>query len=82
MFEGNSASNSGGAVYSNISAPDAVFSVRNSVFHNNVAAGERAGAIFSAGLNVSLLIVGSTFVSNSAPSCGVMEASNHVAVLF
>lgn len=82
VFEGNSASNSGGAVYSNISSPNAVFSVRNSVFHNNVAAGERAGAIFSAGLNVSLLIVGSTFVSNSAPSCGVMEASNHVAVDF
>ena len=84
VFEGNNASVSGGAIYSDISGLNAVLSViiRNSTFHNNVAVGKRGGAIFSAGLNVALSFVESTFDSNSAPSCGVVDASNHISVDF
>ena len=82
IFERNTASGSGGAIYSNITTRVAILSVRNSVFRNNVAVGERGGAVLSTGVNIDLSFVGSTFDSNSAPSCGVVDASNHVTVEF
>ncbi len=82
VFEGNTASGSGGAIYSNITTHRAVLSVRYTVFRNNIAAGVRGGAVLSAGVNVVLSFVGSTFDSNSASSCGVVDASNHVTVEF
>ena len=80
VFRENNASVSGGAIYSNVSGLSVVLSVRNSTFYNNVAMGNRGGAVYSAGVNTVLSFVGSTFDSNSAPSCGVMDASNHISV--
>ena len=79
VFEGNTASISGGAIYSNIMS--GMFSVRNSNFHNNSAGDKSGGSVYSTGRNLTLLLEENTFDSNFASSCGVLYA-DHRSVTF
>ena len=79
VFEGNTASISGGAIYSNIMS--GMFSVRNSNFHKNSAGDKSGGSVYSTGRNLTLLLEENTFDSNFASSCGVLYA-DHRSVTF
>ena len=82
VFEGNTASISGGAIYSNISnSLSGMLTVRNSNFYNNNAGDKSGGSVYSTGSNFALLLEESTFDSNFASSCGVLYADNRAVTL-
>ena len=82
LFEGNTASISGGAIYSNISnSLSGMLTVRNSNFYYNSAGDKSGGSVYSTGLSFALLLEENTFDSNFASSCGVLYADHRAVTL-